>query len=387
MLVTGSGSSWRSASKLVVGGSGSGNILTLSDSGVVAATNLLVGEVAGSSGNMLTVSGGLLDATNSAGTGALEVRNGALIVNSGTVVADRFVATNGANSVVRFNGGVLTSGGALVNNGAAFTIGDGAQSAAYNMRGGTHTFVNDVIVSIKSTLGGSGNATIIGNVNDYGALSVSHSSTVAVSGNLMLGPSGVLAVRASDETLVMRGNFVNGSTNNMGYDTKGGTIVFGGSTPLTGPGAATNSFEVVGVNMGRTFKGFDNNFAVGTLKIVNNITFVNQINNGGGLGTNESLYVDVLHLYAGASLDLSELTLYVGSIFMEDNSGRIITGGEINEKNIKQYGLVNVFLENGGEIVFVPEPGSAALLLCGLAGLLGRRRARRAERKSAGSRH
>ena len=76
---------------------------------------------------------------------------------------------------------------------------------------------------------------------------------------------------------------------------------------------------------------------------------------------------------------MSDLTLYVGSIFMEDNSGRIVTGGEINEKNIKDYGLVNVFLDNGGQIVFVPEPGTAALLLGGLAGLIGRRRTRRAD--------
>ena len=105
-------------------------------------------------------------ATNGTGTGALDVRNGALNFNGGNVVANFFFVTNNTasatNSVFNINSGTLTTlnGSQIVvpqsNN---FVIGATAgQTATWNMLGGTNTvgwagYIGDVL------LGGAAGAT------------------------------------------------------------------------------------------------------------------------------------------------------------------------------------------------------------------------------------
>ncbi|MFA6560911.1 MAG: PEP-CTERM sorting domain-containing protein, partial [Verrucomicrobiia bacterium] len=153
--------------------------------------------------------------------------------------------------------------------------------------------------------------------------------------------------------------------------------VFGGTVA-----GVTNTFEVASTNKGAVFAGFANNMALGTLNMTNHIEFVNNINNGGGLGTNECLYVDVLHLFNGATMKLSQLTVYVGMQFIyEDGAGtKVLTGvaGEaITAANKNSYGLANVFLSNDGQIVFVPEPSTGVLLGLGWVMLSALRRRRK----------
>jgi hypothetical protein len=194
-------------------------------------------------------------------------------------------------------------------------------------------------------------------------------STSIINGTLTLGPTSILSLATTDDVLVMRGDFVNGSTNNMAFNTRNGTMVFGTT------GAMTNTFEVASQNLGTNVAGFDNNFALGTLTVTNHIAFVDNINNLTGLpstGTNEVLYVDILHLLSGVTMKIDTLTIYVGLQFVDDNISTTYTSGVINAGN--NADLVNVFFENGGQIVFIPEPSTAALMLLGAGALAGGRR-------------
>ena len=66
----------------------------------------------------------------------------------------------------------------------------------------------------------------------------------------------------------------------------------------------------------------------------------------------------------------------------EDGSGtKTFNTGVINEGNAAALGLVNVSIDNGGQIVFVPEPSTYVLMSLGLAGLVGWRRWRTTARR------
>ncbi|MCX6897787.1 MAG: autotransporter domain-containing protein [Verrucomicrobia bacterium] len=173
VLVTGPGSAWNNSSDLYVGFAGSSNNLTIANSGTVMATNAVIGNNP-STGNFITVSGGFLYATNGAGTGALDVRNGTLTLNSGTVTADLFYANNDTNSVVNLNGGTLSVGAATVSNSVPFLIGDGVSAAALSLRSGASSFANDLVVRNNATL------TIFNTVNVGGNFTQNLGGTLVV---------------------------------------------------------------------------------------------------------------------------------------------------------------------------------------------------------------
>jgi T5SS/PEP-CTERM-associated repeat protein len=190
-IVSGNGSVWNNASSLYVGYSASNNQLTVTDSGTVRATNAVIGFNAGVTGNQITVSGGNFIVTNSAGGGALDVRRGTLTLDSGTVTADRFYATNGASSVVSFNGGTLRSSGTTVSNNTQFIVGDGVQSATFDLLGGTHNFANGLLLSSNATL--IGNGTMFGAATNFGGISPGHSTGLLIfNDDLTLADSSVL---------------------------------------------------------------------------------------------------------------------------------------------------------------------------------------------------
>ncbi len=368
---------------------GNGSVLQFSNAFINAGiVNLLAGGVFTN-----FVAGGVL--TNSS-TGSI-IGNGviaALIRNDGIITATggtlRLTAGFYGDALgTPVNAGVLRALGAgatldvtqsFINTGtiaitnAAFTgLGLFNQNIVRIDNQSTATFNGTVTNAAGASIRVSNQSLIRfnGSVTNHGTLAFVNPSTAIITGTLMLGPSGVLSMPQTNNVLILRGNFLNGSTNRMDYNTRYGTIYVGGTTPLTGVGVTTNTFEVASTNRGVSFLGFDRNFAVGTLNITNHIEFVNNINNGGGLGTNEALYVDVLHLFNGATLKLSQLTIYVGIEFIyEDSNGTKVlkgaAGETINAANKDSYGLMNVYLTNGGQIVFVPEPSSAALLLAGV---------------------
>ncbi|MBM3891838.1 MAG: hypothetical protein FJ388_22210, partial [Verrucomicrobia bacterium] len=175
--VTGAGSLWSNSANLSIGATGSLNSLTISAGGTVAASNVFVGAAAASTGNVITLSGGFLFATNRARNGTLDIRRGALTLNSGTATVNRLYATNGASSVVTFNGGTFNSGNSLVNIGTQFRVGDGVNPARLNLNGGTHWFANGLFISANATLSGTGTIIkpAIGNVSDAGVIAPGNS--------------------------------------------------------------------------------------------------------------------------------------------------------------------------------------------------------------------
>ncbi len=173
VLVTGPGSVWSNSGSLSVGNFGSSNSVTIANGGTVMATNVVIGNNP-STGNFITVSGGYLYATNGAGTGALDVRNGTLNMNGGAVTADLFYATNGANSAVNLTGGTLSVGAATVSNSVPFLIGDGVSAAALLLRSGANSFANDLVVRNNATL------TIFNTVNVGGNFTQNLGGTLVV---------------------------------------------------------------------------------------------------------------------------------------------------------------------------------------------------------------
>ena len=322
----------------------------------------------------ITATGGLLRLTGGFSDGTLGGQ-----INAGMLQALSAGATIEVDQTFDNTGAIAVTNGVFIGQGLV------NENIVRVDNQGTATFNGTVTNAANATIFASNQSLLRfnGNVVNNGTLSLVNPSTAIVTGTLTLGAAGVVSMTRAEDMLLLRGDFINASTNNMDFNTRYATLVFGGATPLSGAGAVTNSFEVAGVNIGPTMAGFNNNFAVGTLNITNHIQFVNNINNGGGLGTNEALYVDVLHLFSGATIKLSQLTIYVGTSFIDDVVGQTFAGDSITAANVHNYlGFdlsTHVFLDSGGQIVFVPEPSGAALLLTGMAGAswMRRRRPRR----------
>ena len=184
VLVTGAGSVWTNNGALYVGSSGPGSRLTISNAGTVFSTNVVIGS-SPFAGNVLTVSGGWLYASNNTGGGALTVNYGALVLNSGTVVVNRLKANNGTNSVVGFNGGTLDTSWSTVNNGLVLQVGNGTSAATLDLFGGTHSFANGLFINTNATLTGTG--AISGSITDAGIIAPGNGlGVITDTGNLTL---------------------------------------------------------------------------------------------------------------------------------------------------------------------------------------------------------
>ena len=154
---SGTNSVWSNTLNLYVGLFGGTNYLTIYANGSVVASNAYIGYAYTNTGNVVTIAGGslLLTAT-------LDVRDGMLTINGGTVNTGSLVASNAASSVIQFNGGALNVAGSFVTNGQTLFVGDGSSAATYHLVGGVHFFASSLRVRTNALLTGCG--TIIGNV-------------------------------------------------------------------------------------------------------------------------------------------------------------------------------------------------------------------------------
>ncbi len=220
VLVTGAGSIWNNSGSFYVGYSGSNNSLTIANGGAVTATNVVIGNSA-STGNVLTVSGGWLYATNITASGALNVNYGTLNLLSGTVTVNQLIVSNGANSVLSFNGGTLNSGGSAVNNGSIFQVGNGSSAATFDLLGGAHSFASGLFINTNAILAGTG--AITGSITDAGLIAPGNGfGVITDTGNLTMLGGGAMTMEL-------------GGTNAWLYDQFDltGALTFGGTLTLT----------------------------------------------------------------------------------------------------------------------------------------------------------
>lgn len=154
VTVTDAGSLWANSGDLYIGYTGGVARLAITSGGVVHAANVLLGTTSSSTGNVLSISSGGLYATNTVGTGVLDIRRGTLTLSGGTLTTDRLVATNGASSVLAFISGTLLSGGTIVSNAAPLTIGQSGGDALLYLNGGTHLFCSALTVGRNSSNNG-----------------------------------------------------------------------------------------------------------------------------------------------------------------------------------------------------------------------------------------
>lgn len=163
VTVSGSGSSLSMSGEILVSvGANSNNVLEVGAGGTVNVNdtaNTGKGIVINSTGtgNKMQIDGGTLNVV-SAGTStpAIDVKSGALVLNSGTVTTERLLANTGTTSVVTFNGGILNTQGTTISNGAVFTVGNGTTAATLKFEGGSHSFANNITMANNSTLTGTG---------------------------------------------------------------------------------------------------------------------------------------------------------------------------------------------------------------------------------------
>ncbi len=194
VLVSGAGSLWSNSGTVYVGYNGYSNNLVIANGGTVAASNVIVGYVIMSSYNLLSISGGNLYATNAAGNGSLDLRHGSVALNSGTVVVDRLYDYVYGGGVITFSAGLLRSGGSAMSNGFTFAVGDGVQSATFDMLGGTHSFAGGLSISTNGSL--IGNGSILGSVTNFGVIAPGHSfGVINISGDLALNDPSTLSFK------------------------------------------------------------------------------------------------------------------------------------------------------------------------------------------------
>ncbi len=136
-LVTGLGLIWSNENVLSVGVLATGNQLVVSNQGTVFAGKAVnLGETTNSSSNRIVVDGGTLRATNEIGTAILDLRRGTAVFNAGIMDVDQLVLTNGTQGKFEFNAGTLTTRGATIVG--SFYLGESAlaEPAIWDVRAG-----------------------------------------------------------------------------------------------------------------------------------------------------------------------------------------------------------------------------------------------------------
>ncbi len=251
-----------------------GNLTVTEPGGITNQATLLIGQdhVIDVSGGTFTVDEGGTFAADGAAGGA----------NTSTVVAGGVVVNEGACGAagsVELSDGMMVNAGVIVLSGPDEPIDPGCCPPDFGVLGSAEVTTGDMIID---------------------------------------GPAGV--AYASAVPLELAGDFVNHSPAPEIFDWLGSGIRLVGTNQV---------FEVGGRDLGDTPLGFFQNFALGSLEVLGDVTFVDAFDNDGlGQGAcTEALYVQTLTLLPESQVTLDGVRLYVaqfidlgGTIIVEDCS-------------------------------------------------------------------
>jgi T5SS/PEP-CTERM-associated repeat protein len=232
VVVTGSGSIWRSTGDVVIGYSGMGNRLEVSNGGTVS--NGVVSYAGGVSGGIIGFNAGSTD------NSVLVTGIGSRWISGG----DLFVGFNGAgNSMVISNGGIIAN--SQVNFGGVLGWGSTSSNNSVLVTGSNSLWTNSGDLYLGYD--GSSNSLVISNGgkvadgNGYiGHINTSSNNSVLVTGaGSLWSNSGSLMIGASNTLTVANGGTVVavGGITNSGTLTGNGTI--GGATTIASGGTLT----------------------------------------------------------------------------------------------------------------------------------------------------
>ena len=222
VIVNGSGSVWRNASSLIVGGDGVGHTLTIASGGAVFSDGGSVGGVTGNSNMVLVTDAGSVWSNTSAlivgsglftGGNSLAISNGGAVFSNGGTVGNSNTGNNnsvlvtGAGSVWS-NASVLIVGGlnqslTISNGGAVFSTGGalGGFAAGFGSGGANTVLVvgNGATWQIQSNL-------VVGAVGVNDQLSVGIGGELYVTNSL--GSGSLIVGRLGQGTLTINGGTV-----------------------------------------------------------------------------------------------------------------------------------------------------------------------------------
>lgn len=184
-VVTGSGSTWTMSSNLVIGSTSAQAGLTVTDNGVVRASNLRVGEgVDAASNNVNLTAGGQLTVSNA------------------------IVGVNGGGNTI-----LLRDSGSVMSNITQFVLGQGAGNNTLTISNGADLYAGSILVG--DTASASGNRIIVTGAG----------STITNSGAFVLGGSG-----ANNELLLTNASFNQNGNMLIGSNSAGNAVNIYGST-------------------------------------------------------------------------------------------------------------------------------------------------------------
>lgn len=191
VLVTGRSSLWKATGTVTVGENVSYNRLSVVANAVVDAAGMVIGSASGTLSNRVELTRATVVVTNDYGSAVLEIRQGHLENESGTVVADVLVATNLVAGAVSFPAGAMSLLSADVATGEPLTIGDETRQAILELPLGPYAFADGLRVSSNSVLHVRG--IIRGDVRVDGRCDIGFPiGDVFVMGGFELGPKAML---------------------------------------------------------------------------------------------------------------------------------------------------------------------------------------------------
>jgi T5SS/PEP-CTERM-associated repeat protein len=235
-----------------------GDELNIGPGGSVLATYIFLGEGSAAPCYVNMTGGSLMLESNQFEWGEMDVYNGALVLDGGTVTLANLVLEPSIGSltnlgVVAFSAGTLYSANTQATNGMPFVVGDGTDAANFVLQGGVHLFTS-LEISNAAVLSGCG--TVTGPVQvDPGGTILSDCGTLTFTGivtnnGIMHAENG--SVIESYGPVINNGviDIMDGSTNFHSGFVNHGTVVDASYFRVTGITNQTGSVNLAWTTVG-----------------------------------------------------------------------------------------------------------------------------------------